>query len=202
MDAVSYSHSAKQAQRIEKIVANPDSTDGVVTVPSVIGSTETINIPAGRTAVLPNVTVEGTLVVDGEVFVPSGSTFGDLGDQIALKANIADVYNKTEVGSSLALKANTLDLKEIGVDQSWQDVTASRTRSVTYTNNTGRPIQLAIGMYYSTSTKWVDLYIDGTMYFRDILNQGASIFAIIPDGSTYRFESETVDVIQKWSELR
>ena len=39
-----------------------------------IATGETITVPAGRTAVLPNTTVNGTLVVDGEVFIPSGSS--------------------------------------------------------------------------------------------------------------------------------
>lgn len=73
MDAVSYSHSAKQAQRIEKFIKNPDSNSGIVTVPKVIGAGESVTVPAGRVAVLPNVQVDGELVVDGEVFIPSGS---------------------------------------------------------------------------------------------------------------------------------
>ena len=75
MDPISYGVAAKQKQRIEQVIANPDSTSGIVTTPSVIAVGETINIPAGRTAVLPNTTVNGTLVVDGEVFIPSGSSY-------------------------------------------------------------------------------------------------------------------------------
>lgn len=84
MDAVSYSHSAKQAQRIEKFIKNPDSNSGIVTVPKVIGAGESVTIPAGRVAVLPNVRVDGTLNVEGEVFVPSGSVFSK--DFIVLQA--------------------------------------------------------------------------------------------------------------------
>lgn len=84
MDAVSYSHSAKQAQRIEKIIANPDSTSGVVTVPSTIATGETITIPAGRTAILPDVLVEGDLLVEGTVFIPTGSTYTQ--EKILLKS--------------------------------------------------------------------------------------------------------------------
>ena len=73
MDAVSYSHSAKQAKRIKKFIENPDSTSGVLTVPKTIAAGETITIPSGRVAVLPNVQVDGTLNVEGEVFIPSGS---------------------------------------------------------------------------------------------------------------------------------
>ena len=94
MDAVSYSHSAKQAKRIKKIINEPDSTSGVVTVPKVIPAGETITIPVGRTAVLPNVQVDGTLTVDGDVFVPSGATYADLENQIGTKADTTYVNNK------------------------------------------------------------------------------------------------------------
>ena len=73
MDAVSYSHADKQKQRIEKFNANPDSNSGIVTVPKVIGAGESVTVPAGRVAVLPNVQVDGEIVVQGEVFVPAGS---------------------------------------------------------------------------------------------------------------------------------
>lgn len=75
MDPISYGVAAKQKQRIEKVIAEPDSDSGIVTTPSTIAVGETITIPAGRTAVLPNTTVNGTLVVDGEVFIPSGSSY-------------------------------------------------------------------------------------------------------------------------------
>lgn len=88
MDAVSYSLASKQAQRIEKFIENPDSTSGIVTVPKTIASGETVTVPAGRVAVLPNLQIDGTLDIQGDVFIPSGSTFGDLDAQIALKANI------------------------------------------------------------------------------------------------------------------
>lgn len=94
MDAVSYSIASKQAQRIEKFIENPDSVSGVLTVPKVIAAGETITIPAGRVAVLPNVQVDGTLNISGEVFIPSGATFGDLEAQLALKADTSYVNNK------------------------------------------------------------------------------------------------------------
>ena len=99
MDAVSYSHSAKQAQRIEKFIKNPDSNSGIVTVPKVIGAGENITIPAGRVAVLPNVQVDGTLNIDGEVFVPAGATFGDLEDQINTKATKQETNITVNVGA-------------------------------------------------------------------------------------------------------
>ena len=100
MDAVSYAHSAKQAQRIEKFIENPDSTSGIVTVPKTIASGETVTIPSGRVAVLPNVVVDGDLVVEagGEIFVPAGANFSDLEGQITnlglTKADVTYVDSK------------------------------------------------------------------------------------------------------------
>lgn len=86
MDAVSYSLASKQAQRIEKFIENPDSTSGIVTVPKTIESGETVTVPAGRVAVLPNVVVDGTLNIDGEVFIPSGSSV-DFSNGIKIDGN-------------------------------------------------------------------------------------------------------------------
>ena len=73
MDIISFNEAATANSRIEKFIENPDSTSGIVTVPKVIASGETVTIPAGRVAVLPNVQIDGVLNVDGEVFIPSGS---------------------------------------------------------------------------------------------------------------------------------
>ena len=96
MDAISYSLADKQAKRIKKIINEPDSTSGVVTVPKVIQAGETITIPTGRTAVLPNVQIDGTLTVDGDVFVPSGATYADLETQIGLKLD-SSIYTASDV---------------------------------------------------------------------------------------------------------
>ena len=75
MDPISFSHADQQKQRIEKVIANPDSTSGVITVPKTIARGETVTIPAGRVAVLPNVQVDGEIIVEagGEIFIPAGS---------------------------------------------------------------------------------------------------------------------------------
>lgn len=94
MDIISFSEAATANGRIEKFIENPDSNSGIVTVPKVIGAGESVTIPAGRVAVLPNVQVDGTLNVEGEVFIPSGTTFGDLEDQLATKADTSYVNSK------------------------------------------------------------------------------------------------------------
>ena len=110
MDAISFSKAAKQETRIKNLIADPDSTSGIVTVPMKIELGESITIPAGRMAILPNLQVDGTLNIEGEVFVPSGATFDDLETQIAAKADkattlagygITDAYTKSEAAGGV-----------------------------------------------------------------------------------------------------
>jgi len=109
MDVISFSEAATANSRIEIINANPDSSSGIVTVPKTIASGETVTIPAGRVAVLPNVQIDGVLNVEGEVFIPSGATLGDLDAQLALKADTS------YVNAQLVLKQNVLVANDAGV---------------------------------------------------------------------------------------
>ena len=95
MDAVSYSHADKQKQRIEKFNANPDSNSGIVTVPKVIGAGESVTVPAGRVAVLPNVQVDGEIVVEagGEVFIPAGATLSKTTEVVKTIADLRSIKN-------------------------------------------------------------------------------------------------------------
>ena len=99
MDIISFNEAATANSRIEICNANPDSSSGIVTVPKVIASGETVTIPAGRVAVLPNVQIDGVLNVEGEVFIPSGATLGDLDAQLALKAPLVSPAFTGPVGA-------------------------------------------------------------------------------------------------------
>ena len=143
MDVISYSHSAKQAQRIKKFINDPDSTSGIVTVPKVIASGENITIPAGRVAVLPNVQVDGTLNIEGEVFIPSGATFSKVvetegnqtidGIKTFIKSPIVptpttdtQAVNKVYVDSQIANR-KTIFTGAYGLD--WNETTDTYTRT-------------------------------------------------------------------------
>lgn len=95
MDPISYGVAAKQKQRLERVIANPDSTSGVVTVPKTIASGENITVPAGRVAVLPNVQVDGTLNVQGDVFIPSGATLSGVVEKVTSTDNAVVRFNGT-----------------------------------------------------------------------------------------------------------
>jgi hypothetical protein len=98
------------------------------------------------------------------------------------------------------LDVNSLPL--LGVGQTWQDVTSSRSFGITYTNNTGRPIQVAVTSGGGSSG--FRAYINGIEIIRNYSNYNASspqhgITLIIPNGSTYSF---TGGQLQIWAELR
>lgn len=99
--------------------------------------------------------------------------------------------------------------QNIGVDQTWQNLTVSRAIGVTYTNTTGKPISVKI--YFSATTTSVfsiELQENGTLldkftYDPDSANaEGFSVSAIIPAGSTYSIISTGTVAMAKWSELR
>ena len=98
MDAVAFAKAAKQEQRIKKVIAEPDSIAGLVTVPNLVPTGETITIPAGRTVVHPNLQVDGTLDVQGTLFVPAGgSVTQSLVDATVVKQNGSVVANDSTV---------------------------------------------------------------------------------------------------------
>lgn len=101
------------------------------------------------------------------------------------------------------------DEQQIGVGQTWQNVIASRAASTTYTNNTGKPILVAISANRINSTQRIILIInvDGTNILRNYSQDSAGsnqMYAgtsfIVPSGSTYSLIADgTVDI---WMELR
>ena len=60
-----------------------------------------------------------------------------------------DTLTSTSTTTALtAAQGNVLADRDFGVNQSWQDVTGSRSKNVVYTNNTGKPIEVAIKVAY------------------------------------------------------
>jgi hypothetical protein len=104
----------------------------------------------------------------------------------------------------MALTANV-----IGVSQTWTDVTASRSTGTTYTNSTGKPIQVSIQSTITglvASAAWFE--VGGVVISRvggsgSTANMPAYVYAIVPDGATYRLNTVSgVGVPAIWAELR
>lgn len=109
-----------------------------------------------------------------------------------------------DVNTKLSLKANTADLKEIGVGQTWQNVTANRIAGVTYTNTTGKPIVVsaytfAAGGDTGTQVLYVDgLAVSQSQYYVGTTASGTrQVLGIVPSGSKY-----SVNSFGYWFELR
>ena len=92
----------------------------------------------------------------------------------------------------------------VGVGQTWQDVSASRTYSVNYQNTTGQPIQVSIGATLSTGS--VQFKVGPTVgsMVQVAVFSGANtsnpMQAIIPAGHYYGISGACV--INCWAELR
>ena len=85
-----------------------------------------------------------------------------------------------------------------GSDRTWQNVTASRASGVTYTNNTGRDILVAISINTQDSTIYS---INGVELFRanaNVTGAGSCTSFIVPNGATYSSSRGFLF----WAELR
>jgi hypothetical protein len=92
----------------------------------------------------------------------------------------------------------------IGVNQTWQNMLASRTRGTNYTNNTGKPIQVNITAQNITA-QVMTLTIDGVIAAQawgEFTTMQVNISCIVPNGSVYRMDNATTGTIFIWAELR
>ncbi len=93
----------------------------------------------------------------------------------------------------------------IGVGQTWQDVktTPGRVNGTTYTNSTGRSIELGIVVSGAAQNSIVTLTVGGIVVAQyqsyAATSQGA-LKATVPNGVTYAVTGASV--IQSWAELR
>ena len=115
----------------------------------------------------------------------------------------AVVLNNTLTSTSTtqaltAAQGKVLNDQAFGVGQTWQDVTASRAKGVTYTNSTGKTIQLLINASFDTGSitlNGLNIPIeDGTAY--------GFINVAIPNTHTYRIDFTGGIPTVSWSELR
>lgn len=117
---------------------------------------------------------------------------GDLGTPSAIVLTNA-------TGTSNALNAG------IGVNQTWQNVSASRAWSTDYTNTTGKPIMFSVTN--SSSDPGLELYVGGVLIGQQGQTGGSgddliNMAAIVPNGATYRANPLRVAGGLTWVELR
>lgn len=97
----------------------------------------------------------------------------------------------------------------LGANQIWWDVTANRANAVTYTNSTGKPIQVLVSFAdtnnltatYTVNVGGVNI-INALTYDASGAYWGSSVASfIVPNGTTYAVSFTNAN-ISKWSELR
>jgi hypothetical protein len=167
-----------------------------------------------------------TVVINGTTGIDTGT--GSLIAADATTPTYLDLFEDTDNGSNYvrliaptSIAANrTITLPDatgtmaltanvIGVSQTWTDVTASRSTGTTYTNSTGKPIQVSIQSTITglvASAAWFE--VGGVVISRvggsgSTANMPAYVYAIVPDGATYRLNTVSgVGVPAIWAELR
>lgn len=107
-------------------------------------------------------------------------------------------------GSQLAINS-FVSGQDLGVEQSWQDVTLNRTLNTNYINSTGKPIFVSVAASSSAGCFLVCL-IDGTALwstYNPTVGQPVSLSFVVPNGSTYNLNTSAgTGAVGKWSELR
>uniref|UniRef100_UPI00056B0422 pyocin knob domain-containing protein n=1 Tax=Photorhabdus australis TaxID=286156 RepID=UPI00056B0422 len=89
-----------------------------------------------------------------------------------------------------------INLPLLGYGQGWVDVTSQRSVGVTYTNSTGKPIQLLLDFLRPSAPWFVNVVVD-----RLPLSGAGGYCPVIPPGSTYRVNTSGVTNLT-WRELR
>ncbi|WP_082143197.1 phage tail protein [Pseudomonas fildesensis] len=110
------------------------------------------------------------------------------------------------VSGSTWVSPRRLAASALGIGQAWQDVTASRAWATTYTNNTGKPIQVNVVARDPVAGNFsISLYVGGVKIAETYLSASSQnwVSGIVPPGATYRAErQDTNDTITTWAELR
>lgn len=109
----------------------------------------------------------------------------------AAKLSVARLINGVSFDGS-----KDINLPLLGHGQSWVDVTSQRSVGVTYTNTTGKPIQLLLDFVRPTTSWVLNIVVDG------LTPSGAGGYCpVIPPGSTYRVNVSGITTFT-WRELR
>lgn len=116
----------------------------------------------------------------------------------------ADAAQLASDYAALNSAVQALQGKVFGFNQTQQNVLASRTPDVTYTNSTGRPILVAVSAIVSTNPGHLYAYVDGDVCQHSWLTSPTATVAIqfvVPAGSTYKVLA-LASAINAWREYR
>lgn len=165
-------------------------------------------LKAGSKYEIYNTGVDDVIVtrVGGDTIVVSNTT--NTVTSITLKAG--DSIELVNLGSGTlwyhaggtAQLRNSTGAPLLGINQTWQNVGASRAANTTYTNSTGKPIFVLPSWTANASNFSVASLIDGVQVSLTNVNSTMTTLSplIVPPNSTYRFNSSAA--ITSWFEIR
>jgi hypothetical protein len=143
--------------------------------------------------------VTGSSIVDGTVET------ADLADDAVTNLKIATMAASKLTGALPAIDASALT-GTFGVGQTWQTMTASRAAGTTYTNSTGRPIEVSIGGRTETTVVGnVTVTIGGSVALSRYVGNQTEEFnfsLVVPTGATYVLDVVFGTTLASWFELR
>ena len=117
-------------------------------------------------------------------------------------------HSQTGTASSWQEIYHTGNEQQIGVNQTWQDVTSSRVAGVTYTNTTGKPITFLFEGFASGTNQLIkNLSVNGIgvgVIYGDLSSaERTQITIVVPPGATYEVSNAAGTItIHNWQELR
>ena len=181
------------------------SISGVMTAPTAAAGTNTTQL--ATTAFVQTATgTLGTMASQNAnaVAITGGTLNGVTGTNAGMTVGTA-----TNATNATNATLSTNSTNALGYSQTWQNVTSSRSFSTTYTNSTGKPIQVYFTANGAGLTAGVGftLLLNGTLAFTDGFGVGSSSCAIqivIPAGNTYSIYQSAGGAYSgsSWYELR
>jgi hypothetical protein len=146
---------------------------------------------------------------DTNVVNSSGTQVGLIGDQPTSDWEAGTSTTESLVSPEkvkAAIDSNVPPQSGVGINQTWQDVTSSRSKNTVYNNNTGGPIVVSIS-FETDDFDYGRLFVDGTEVSRAGNNKTdnadiTELSAVVPAGSNYEIKQSGRIIVSLWVELR
>ena len=183
--------------------------ENVITTAGLTPSSSLTQLLAGLDILYPRANTLGTASIKN-----TGTTSGTIpliGTQSAtttlagLTALADNTTTQTGTSATTAVTPASLKASSFGLGQTWQDVTGSRAITTTYTNSTGRPIEVSILVSLGNTGTLTNLTIGGVVACSTTAPGGGTylynLIGIVPNGATYSVSGGS-PTLSRWSELR
>ena len=174
--------------------------DGVtVTLADITATASELNLLDGVTATTTEINYIDGVTGSIQVQIDGKATDNEL-TQIEVEDDTSTVFGQVS-GQRLAQAFNASE-QQIGVGQTWQDLTGSRSAATSYQNTTGKPITVAVGNTGAGSFGDLDVSTDNVNWITVgnlHPNTGMSAMAVVPHNHYYRLTNWNGTF---WAELR